>query len=145
MKIILSIFIAFFFNSFFGFCKIPNSKKPFSNSIIVPTQPDKKYVVYGTPYFKTVGTKGLAIQCLYPFDRNCLMFIKNGIETENESFCLNQFGAPVPLVAELIESNTVHLGLYNDSGNLVYREITNIVKVISCSNGFFEIIFPDGY
>lgn len=105
--------------------------------------PGIKHAVPGTPHYRTVGNKGMAIQCLYPFNRHCLLFLKHEISDQGQ--CFSQFAIEVPFSYEMIEPNTFHLGLYDDSGTLVYRDITNSIRQYSCDQGFFEIIFPEGF
>lgn len=147
MKLFNSFLLVIMFISFSHFLYGKNGPPSKQNPqpITTTSPPDVKYAVPGTPFFRTVGTKGFAIQCLYPFNRSCILLIKRGIEIGDESPCILQFGTIVPVTGELIEPNTIHLGLYNDLGDLVYHDITNSNKQYSCGDGVFEIIFPDGY
>ena len=108
----------------------------------VPT-PGIKHAVPGTPRYRTVGPYGFAIQCVYPFNRHCLLFVKHEISDQGQ--CFRQFAIEVPISYEMIEPNTFHLGIYDDSGTLVYRDITNTIRQYACDQGFFEIIFPEGF
>lgn len=144
-KLIQSLFLLVFITqSQTSFCLNLSPPKKKIESSKVPTAPDVKKAIPGTPFFRTVGTKGVAVQCLYPFNRHCLLFAIS-MDVSDEGQCFNQFTIDVPLSGELIEPNTFHLGLYDESGALVYRDITNSIRQYSCDQGFFEIIFPEGY
>lgn len=143
LKIILGLIYILIWPNF----KLSANVKPeLSNvkAVVSPKPPDTKIAVPGTPYYRTVGTKGYAIQCLYPFNRHCILLLKADIDLGDEP-CLSQYGMSQPILGELIEPSTIHLGLYDENGVLIYRDITNSVKTINCDSGYFEIVFPEGY
>lgn len=145
-KLIQSLFLLVIItHSQTAFCINLSPPKKKIESSKVPTAPDVRKGVPGTPFYRTVGTKGLAIQCKYPYTRTCIILASQGIDVSDEGQCFNQFTIDIPLSGELIEPNTIHLGLYDESGDLVYRDITHSIRQYSCDQGFFEIIFPEGY
>lgn len=146
MKLKYNFFLAVLLISFsnYSFCKNPPPEKNTIKPLRVPTIPIKR-AVPGTPFFRTIGNNGMAIQCKFPFNRTCLLFLKVDIDISDGNNCLNQFGTVIPSSGELIEPGTIHMGLYDEYGSLVYRDITNSGYQFNCDQGFFEIIFPNGY
>lgn len=100
--------------------------------------PDIKVLVRGTPYAKSVGHGGLAVQCLFPFDRECMLFILKGPALDaNKVAILKSAGKEIPPVAEYIEDNSTYVGFINQDGIRKYYGIVNYN--ISIVDGIFEL------
>jgi hypothetical protein len=111
-----------------------------SSSFSVKTKklPDLKVLIRGTPHAKSVGHGGLAIQCLYPFDRECLLVILKGpVIAADKVAVLKTAGVELPPVAEYIDENTTHVGFVNQSGAFNYYQIQNYK--VSIIDGIFQL------
>ncbi len=115
--------------------------EPTSNSQITAKTkklPDLKVLLRGTPYAKSVGHGGFALQCLYPFDRECMLIILKGPAIDGEKVAvLKAAGVEVPPIAEYIEENTTYVGFVNQTGSLKYYQIQNYK--VSIVDGIFQL------